>query len=418
MSLFRGVTHPAFQSKDQQQVFITEILRMLQMINKGTRLEEILQGIFDNFGEILPYDRIGFATINERSYEAEAVWAQARYDNTALRKGYSAPIQTSSLQQIIQTGKARIINDLGKYIQEHPQSESSKLLYQEGIRASLTCPIIHGDNPVGFLFFSSITPGIYKEHHIEAFHWITEPLALALERAQMYENLVRLNKEKNMLLGMASHDLRSPIAQIQTMGELLKGDISEEDRKEFGQLLSDRCTHLLGLLNDLLDVSAIDAGRLTLNVQPTEIKTLIHQNIQGLLPIANSKRIGINVNIAEPFSLRVDPRRFSQAIDNLITNAIKYSPTDTNIYISAQPKENEWLIAITDEGVGIPADEIPKLFNAFSRTKSTPTGGEKQFGLGLAIVKRIIEAHSGSIYVESTPNKGSTFIIAMPRLLD
>lgn len=418
MSLFRGVTHPAFQSKDQQQVFIMEIFKMLQMINRGTNIEEILQGIFDNFTEMLPYDRIGFAKINESSYEAEAVWSQTRYDNLELTQGYKASLKNSSLESIIQTGKARILNDLGKYLKEHPHSQSTQLLYGEGIRSSLTCPIIHGDNPVGFLFFSSRAKDVYKDHHIEAFSWITEPLALALERAQMYENLVRLNKEKNMLLGMASHDLRSPIAQIQTMGELLKGDITDEDRKDLGGLLTDRCDHLLGLLNDLLDVSAIDAGRLTLNVHPTEIKTLIHQNVQYLLPIANSKRIGINVDIKEPFSLRIDPRRFSQAIDNLLTNAIKYSPTDTTIYICAQATQSRWLISVADEGVGIPAKEIPKLFNEFSKAQTSPTAGEKQFGLGLAIVKRIVEAHGGSIHVESSPGEGSTFIIAMPRTED
>jgi signal transduction histidine kinase len=230
--------------------------------------------------------------------------------------------------------------------------------------------------------------------------------------------LQRINEEKNELLGMAAHDLRNPLGAIHAYGELLRDTeaaLSTEERDEIIERIGLLSTSMLQLVSDLLDISAIEAGKLKLDLQETDLVPLVQANVAVNSLLARRKRVALIFYNREPGSVaRVDRRKMGQVLDNLITNAVKFSPADAQVTVQLYRDDGAAVIAVRDAGPGIPAQEQEKLFRPFYRAGLEGTGGEPSTGLGLAIVRRIIEAHGGRVWMESEINKGSTFYVSVP----
>ena len=286
------------------------------------------------------------------------------------------------------------------------------------MRSSLTCPLNVLGKPVGFLFFSSMKPNTYAKTHQDIFIQIANQLSTIVEKSRYLQQLLELNELKNKFLGMAAHDLRNPLSTIKGYLELfLTGALGEltADQKEVMNDMNQTSDIMLGLINDLLDVTAIETGNLQLKRQPTKIDELFHAIQISLRVLTNAKSIEIKLDL--PMSLPVlqlDQSRIKQVLTNLITNAVKYSFSRTIILLSANVFEKEVWISVKDQGQGIPVEEMKNLFKEFSRTSVKPTAGEKSIGLGLAITRRIVEAHGGMIWVDSEIGKGSTFTFSLP----
>ncbi|MFH1212552.1 MAG: HAMP domain-containing sensor histidine kinase [Candidatus Neomarinimicrobiota bacterium] len=172
---------------------------------------------------------------------------------------------------------------------------------------------------------------------------------------------------------------------------------------------------MLNLINDLLDISAIESGKLVLKTTVVNPTVFFTKYAESAIKLAAVKSIRFESVIDPNLSQAVfDPDRITQVLDNLVSNAIKFSLPDTTITLSADTIKNGLEIRVADQGLGIPRHEIPKLFKPFSRTSVRPTANEKSTGLGLAIVRRIILAHHGKIRVTSEPGHGSVFIITLP----
>ena len=239
-------------------------------VNAGLVLHEVLDHVYDSFRSIIPYDRIGFSLIEEKDTSVRAHWARSAAPEMKLCAGYSAPLQGSSLQTIIDTGRPRILNDLRQYLADHPDSESTALIVEEGMRSSLTCPLIALGKPIGFMFFSSMRPHTYADLHVELFLQIAGQLAVIVEKSRLYQQLLELNDLKNKFLGMAAHDLRSPLGVVNGLVRLMmQGKLGEAAEAQLGimQRMDDICRNMLDLIDDLLDISAIESGRLHLELE-------------------------------------------------------------------------------------------------------------------------------------------------------
>jgi signal transduction histidine kinase len=230
--------------------------------------------------------------------------------------------------------------------------------------------------------------------------------------------LQRINEEKNEILGMAAHDLRNPLSAIQGYGELLRDTeavLSTTERSEIIERIGLLSTSMLRLVSDLLDISAIEAGKLNLNLQETDLVHLVQANVAVNSLLARRKRVALVFHNHGPASVaRVDWTKMEQVLDNLISNAIKFSPAGAQVTVRLYQDDGAAVIAVCDEGPGIPAEERDKLFRPFYRAGTQGTCGEPSTGLGLAIVRRIVEAHGGRVWVESEINKGSTFYVSVP----
>lgn len=226
----------------------------------------------------------------------------------------------------------------------------------------------------------------------------------------------QLSDLKDQFVGMAAHDLRNPIALIQGFSNLMLAspDMAKADRTRYMTIINTVSQDMGGLLNDLLDISAIESGTLRLEVRPQRLDAVVAGRIDLLASLAANKDITIRHDLAEVDQVPVDEKRLAQVIDNLISNAIKYSHPGTEITVSVRAEDSHGCLAVADQGQGIPAEELDKVFGTFQRLSVRPTGDEKSHGLGLAIARKIVLAHGGRIGVESTVGEGSVFTVRLP----
>ncbi|MDY0039207.1 MAG: PAS domain-containing sensor histidine kinase [Desulforhabdus sp.] len=240
------------------------------------------------------------------------------------------------------------------------------------------------------------------------------------DMTQLEEQKIRLeelNQLKNKFLGMAAHDLRSPLTAIRGFSEILldkeSGPLNEWQREGL-QMIHDAGEHMLTLINDLLDVSVIESGKLELLLKPASLDKLVADRVHLNAIAAHVKNTRLHLDCRWRGKANVDYRKLAQVVDNLLSNAVKYSPPNSDILIRLEKTNGEARISVKDQGPGIAPEEKKKLFREFQKLSAQPTGGETSTGLGLSISKRIIEAHKGAIDVESEPGAGSTFFFTLP----
>ncbi len=395
-----------------------DLLRLTARLTANTTLEEVLHGVYDGFRRHVPYDRIGVALLSDDGQEVRSIWARSEAPQIRLGPGYQARLAGSSLQPILETGHPRILNDLPGYLASHPHSHSTRLIVEEGMQSSLTCPLRAAGRPIGFLFFSSLQPATYRSLHQEVFTQVTDNLSIIVDRTRAYQRLVELNDLKNKFLGIAAHDLRSPLALLVSFLDLLADPATAGDpaqRERIFARMEATTTRMLTMVNDLLDLSAIESGQIRIEPEPVDAARLLADAFEHHRQLATRKEIElVREGPATLPPLVADPRRLSQVLDNLLSNAVKFSPKGTTITFGARPEGDHLHIWVTDQGKGIPAADLPKLFKEFGRTSVKPTDGEKSTGLGLAIVKKIVEGHGGKVEVTSVEGKGSTFSARLP----
>lgn len=231
--------------------------------------------------------------------------------------------------------------------------------------------------------------------------------------------LIELNLIKNKFLTMAAHDLRNPIIAIRELTEILTDHdyarLTKPERRQYLEIIHKTSHEMLNLLNDLLDVSIIESGRLEIRSESVDLRSLIADRVRINQVVAEKKGIRIETDIPEIPRLGLDPGRIVQVFDNLMSNAIKFSPKGSRIRVGMTAGAETVRVAVTDEGPGIADDEIDRLFGELERLSARPTGGEPSTGLGLAIVKKVVEAHGGSVGVTSREGHGATFYFDLPR---
>lgn len=244
-----------------------------------------------------------------------------------------------------------------------------------------------------------------------------------LERRKLMLETIALRKEKEMLrenfAAIVSHELKSPLSAIQqnifSLNEELSGILNESQKARFERMKS-RINDLINLIHSWLRVMSIDIGKISENFSPISLPEVISKSIESVEPHSIRKDIQIITTIAESMSpIEGEEVSFGEALVNIIGNAIKYSFPGSQILVKAKQVDEHILITISDTGVGISKEELPYLFVDFYRGKSGKDI-EDSHGLGLTISRRIIEAHKGTISVESEQGKGTTFFISVPTL--
>jgi signal transduction histidine kinase len=213
------------------------------------------------------------------------------------------------------------------------------------------------------------------------------------------------------------HDLKSPLAAITGLSEvflrMLAPDMND-NQKEVIRKISRHARFALDLIEDLLDSERIASGQLILTHSKLDMRPFLDDIVQTHSIAGAEKSIRIDLTIKDDCILHTDERRLREVLNNLLTNALKFSHTDTKIVVSMSVEGAWCVIRVKDQGIGIKDDEIDKLFVPFAQLTNLPTGNEKSTGLGLSIVKNLIDLLGGSITVESVPEQGTTFTIKLP----
>jgi two-component system sensor histidine kinase/response regulator len=236
------------------------------------------------------------------------------------------------------------------------------------------------------------------------------------ELSQANDMLRSLSAQKDKFMGMVVHDLRGPLGNIQMCLKLLRDPKAHpEDKDTFFDMMDSISKKMLALINDLLDISAIESGRLILEPATVPIEAFIQRVCQLNAHLGAQKNIGLVTELDPDVTTAVfDPKRIEQVLDNLIGNAFKFSFPGTTVTLRVQQELEALLFCIADQGQGIKAEDLPRLFGAFQKTGTRPTAGEDSTGLGLSICKRIVDLHRGQIEVDSEFGSGTTFNVRLP----
>ena len=238
------------------------------------------------------------------------------------------------------------------------------------------------------------------------------------ELREANEDLTKANLIKSRFLATAAHDLKNPLNGILLMAQLIHEE-TEGGQPEIAvrvQKLADVGQRMLQIINSLLDTAAREIRDVTLELKEHNLASLVHGVVAANLEYAASKNIRLTYDERHPEACRglVDEEHFKQAVDNLVNNAIKYSPPGQEVQVQLVPREASLVIQVEDHGPGLSADDQEAAFGLFQRLSAKPTGGEYSTGLGLSIVKQMVELHGGKVWIESEPGQGARFSIEIP----
>jgi signal transduction histidine kinase len=241
---------------------------------------------------------------------------------------------------------------------------------------------------------------------------------LLAEQKLLVAELSKANAAKNKFLGMAAHDLRNPLASIRGLAEFLREGVVGQltpDQLDLVETIHTASQQMLVLVNELLDVATIEAGELKISLEMADLAEIVEKAVYLANIEATAKQTKIEILPHDrPPPHRLDPNKIRQVVNNLLSNAVKFSPPGSTITVEVETVAGAIVVAVRDQGPGIPEAERGKLFKDFSRTSVRPTGGEKSTGLGLAICRKIVDGHHGTITAENLPERGCVFRVTLP----
>ena len=311
-------------------------------------------------------------------------------------------------------------------VQNDPSSVLD-VIVRAGFRALLTIPLLGPDRIVGALVVRRREPGEFSKNTVDLLQTFGAQSVLAIQNARLFHEieekgrqLAEASQHKSQFLANMSHELRTPLNAIIGVTEMLREDAEalQQDLEPLDRVLG-AARHLLALINDILDLSKIEAGRMELQLETFALAPLIAGAVKTIEPLAakNANQVAVNCDAAIG-TLHADQMRLRQALLNLLSNANKFTDHGAITIDARQGEEDgrDWItIAVADTGIGMTAEQMGKLFQEFSQADASTTRKYGGTGLGLAISRRFCQMMGGDITVESKPGKGSSFTVRLPR---
>jgi signal transduction histidine kinase len=302
------------------------------------------------------------------------------------------------------------------------------LILKAGYRALLVVPLVGPDETVGALVVRRKLPGEFPKQTTDLLQTFAAQSVLAIQNARLFREIEAKSRQlavasehKSQFLANMSHELRTPLNAILGYTELIIDDIYGEVPVKMRGVLERVQTngrHLLGLINDVLDLSKIEAGQLTLSLTDYSIADVVQTVLTAVEPLAAAKHIVLKSELPPNLPrAHGDERRIAQVLLNLVGNAIKFTDIG-EVAVRASAANGSFTIAVRDTGPGIPESDHGRIFEEFQQADTSSTRKKGGTGLGLAIVKRIVEMHGGRIGVESCLGQGSTFAFTLPVTVD
>jgi signal transduction histidine kinase len=364
-------------------------------------------------GGIYVYDVV------RRQFDLEAGYRMGE-DLIAAVREHPIRLGDALIGQCAERREAVQIDDLTR-APSHPLFE---LHLNAGVRALLAVPLLHQNEVIGALVVRRRRVGAFADSTVSLLQSFAAQSAVAIQNARLFKEIDEKSREleaasrhKSEFLASMSHELRTPLNAVLGYAELIQdgiyGDVPTKTREVLERIQANG-RHLLGLINDVLDLSKIEAGQLKLETADYALRDLVQTVRASTESLAAAKKLGLRIELPDILpAARGDERRIAQVLLNLVGNAIKFTEAG-EVVVSVAVDETSFEIAVTDTGPGIPTDEQQRIFEEFHQIDSSSTRRKGGTGLGLAISKRIVELHGGRIWVESEPGRGSSFRFVIP----
>ena len=308
--------------------------------------------------------------------------------------------------------------------QDYGATHLQSMLVRLGSRSLLALPLLREERIIGGLVVWRREPGEFSPEIVNLLQTFTTQSVLSIENARLFREveqkrieLEMAGKHKSQFLANMSHELRTPLNAILGYTELILDNIYGEVSDKLREVMSRLETsgrHLLALINDVLDLSKIEAGQLTLSLGEYSMQEAVQTVFTGVEALAAEKGLSLKTTVAPGLPTGYgDERRLNQVLLNLVGNAIKFTETG-GVDIEVKALEDDFLVVVSDTGPGIPPADKARIFEEFHQVDNTSTRKKGGTGLGLTISRRIVEMHGGRIWVDSTPGKGSVFSFTIP----
>jgi len=301
------------------------------------------------------------------------------------------------------------------------EGESSFSPLVEGSRSALAVPVVSGADVVAVLYVENSRAGAFDRGQVITIETLADGIGILLRTAELYEalegtnaRLVELDRTKSELVNVVAHDFRAPLAAILGWAEMLErqADSAEGESHQRARSIVEAATRMAGLMDRTLETTRLETGQLAFEFQLLELGARLRQ-VTERLPADAEHPVVVDLP-EEPLPCWADGERVNEVIENLLTNARKYSPQGGEVRIAVRRDREMAVVSVTDRGIGIAPEMIDRLFRPFSRVHDRHATGIEGFGLGLSICERIVRAHGGHFEVASTPGEGSTFSFTLP----
>jgi signal transduction histidine kinase/ligand-binding sensor domain-containing protein len=409
-----------------------------KIITSQLTVEKIVDSAYDALNELMDATVFGIGMINETNHTIDFYGIK--------EKGETIDFLSFSLNDNLRLSvycanhkKEIFINDFeNEYINYLPaitpageSGNSSSIIY---------LPLIQARKVIGVITIQSFQKNAYTEYHLSILRNLAVYTKIALENTSAYkkiqeqtenlkkanedisnknleiekanEELIELNNEKNNLIGILAHDLRNPLTSSLSIASNLEsnsGHLKEDDKASISYLVS-ALNRMNDMIAKILDIRMIEQKKINLNCEKIDFEQVLQEVFNNFKSAANSKKIKLRLESRSIFGF-ADLNYLIQIFENLLSNAIKFSPPERKVRARLEEQNEEIRVSFTDEGPGLSADDIKKLFKPFQRLSTQPTAGEKSTGLGLSIVKKYVDIMGGRVWCESEPGKGANFIV-------
>ena len=324
-----------------------------------------------------------------------------------------------------QTGVTREATQVPDTLDDSYDSDRKEVLIRAGYRAVLAVPLLREDDLLGALLVTRKTSGPFAPEIVDLLKTFASQSALAIQNARLFREIEDKSRQlevasrhKSEFLANMSHELRTPLNAVigfsEVLGERMFGELTDK-QDEYVKDIHSSGKHLLSLINDILDLSKIEAGKMELELSDFDLPAALQNAITLLKERAQRHSINLTLAVDQGLDTIVaDERKFKQIMLNLLSNAVKFTPDGGSVTTAASSAGPMVEISVSDSGIGISVEDQNALFEEFKQVGPDRSRNAEGTGLGLALTKRIIELHGGTIRVASTPGKGSTFTFTIP----
>ncbi len=415
------------QSMDAMRHLLRAQRTLAEILGSSLHLEATWAEFATGARALVPFDHLSLHALDGEGAVLTTLYAEGRaLDQENV--GAGRLLQETSTSLVLSAPHCLILPDLAAV---PPEQRFDDVLtgLREGLRTQAIVPLRANGRLVGSLNLGSTTSGAYTEERLGPVLALAPLVGAAMENARLYAALDAANgalekasQVKSEFLANMSHELRTPLNAIIGFSEILQdetfGPLNPRQQRYVGNVL-DGGRHLLTLVNDILDLAKVEAGRMDLRLEDIHLPPLLAEIRESILPLAQAKNLSLQTVSGDDVPLiHADRARFVQIMYNLLSNAIKFTPAGGTVTISWTTAPASVAIAVQDTGIGIAPRDQQRVFEEFQQIDSALGRTQQGTGLGLALTKRLVESHGGTIILQSALDQGSTFTVILPLAQD